>query len=175
VICAISAGRVRMIQHIILGEPVVDRHAGVARELLYVLLAAAAVLDPVEHPAEHSRGVGDRLLVAQLEAARVEVGDARALVERGDLERTARSSRALLEDQRDLLARQALRLVAGVLGRLERLRETQEMESSSRLNSISLSKLRLRKLYTATPRARSGRSCNASRRGRGRALSRRSR
>ena len=52
----------------------------------------------------------------------------RALIERGDLERTARSSRALLEDQRDLLARQALRLVAGLLGRLERLRETQEMQ-----------------------------------------------
>ena len=34
----------------------------------------AAVLDPVEHPAQHPRGVLDRLLVPDLRAGRVEVG-----------------------------------------------------------------------------------------------------
>ena len=41
-------------------------------------------------------------------AARVEVGDVRALVVGGDLEGAARAGRGLLEDQADLLARRAL-------------------------------------------------------------------
>jgi hypothetical protein len=112
----------------LLGESVVDRDAGVPGELLDVLLAGAAVLDRVEHAAEHPPGVGDRLLVAHLRAGRIQVRDVCSLIEGGDLERAARAGRALLEDQGDLLARQARRLVAGVLGGLQRLRERQHVQ-----------------------------------------------
>ena len=52
------------------------------RQRLDVLLGEAAVLDAVEHPAEHPGGVLHRLLVTDLRAARLEVGHVRALVVR---------------------------------------------------------------------------------------------
>src|SRR6185312_5469780 len=70
--------------------------------------------------------IGHRLLVTELRAGRVEIGDVGALVERGDLERRPRARRRLLEDQRDLLALQPLHLTAGVLGDLHRLRQLQQ-------------------------------------------------
>jgi hypothetical protein len=76
----------------------------------------------------HLRRVGDGLLVPHLGAGRVQVRDVCALIEGGDLEGAARPRRALLEDQRDLFARQPLHLVAGVLGRLEGLRERGQMQ-----------------------------------------------
>ena len=103
----------------LVGEPVPDRHAGVLRQGLDRLLGEAAVLDPVEGPTEHPRGVLHRLLVTDLRAARLQVGDVRALVLRGDLERGAGPRRGLLEDQRDVLAGEARLLVAAVLGGLE--------------------------------------------------------
>ena len=70
----------------------------------------------------------------------------RALVERGDLERRPRAGRRLLEDQRDLLALEALGLGAGVLGDLQRLgRAASRNRSSCGSKSISLRKLRLRR------------------------------
>lgn len=51
---------------VLVGEPVVDRHAGMARELVDGLLRGAAKLDRVEHPAEHAGGVGNRFLMAHL-------------------------------------------------------------------------------------------------------------
>ena len=89
----------------LVGEAVVDGHAGVLGELLDVVLGVAAELDGVVHAPEHPGGVGDRLLVAELRAGRVEVGDVGALVVGGDLEGGPRPGRGLLEDQRDLLAR----------------------------------------------------------------------
>ena len=84
-------------------EPVVDGHAGVLGEHFDIFLTAAAVLDGVVHAAEDARGVGDRLLVPELRARRIEICHVRALVERGHLEGGARAGRRLLEDQRDLL------------------------------------------------------------------------
>src|SRR5690606_34891347 len=68
----------------------------------------------------------DRLLVAELGPGGVEVGDVRALVVGGDLERRAGPGRGLLEDQGDLLARQTLGLDARVLGHLQRLGEVEQ-------------------------------------------------
>ena len=114
------------------GQPVVDRHPGMFGEGLDVGLVVAPVLDRVVHAAQHPRGVGDRLLVPQLRTGRVEVGHVRALVERRDLERRPGPGGGLLEDQRDLLARQPFALGAGVLGDLERLRQPQQVPQLSR-------------------------------------------
>ena len=91
----------------LVGEAVVDRHAGPLRQLVGDRLAEAAVLDRVVHAAEHARRVLDRLLVAHVRAARADERHVRALVVGGDLERAARARRVLLEDQRDLPARRA--------------------------------------------------------------------
>ena len=56
-----------------------------------------------------------------------------ALIEGGDLERRPRAGRRLLEDQRDLLAVEPLRLGAGVLGDLQRLGELQQEPQLLRL------------------------------------------
>jgi hypothetical protein len=57
--------------------------------------------------------------VADLRACRIEIGDVCALVVAGDLERAARASGRLLEDQADLLAVEVLLLRAGILGAFE--------------------------------------------------------
>ena len=106
----------------LVGEAVVDGDAGVAGQLLDILLGVAAELDGVVHAAEHPGRVGDRLLVTQLRAGRVQVGDVRPLVVRRDLERGPRPRRGLLEDERDLLAVEVAGLGPRVLGRLQRLR-----------------------------------------------------
>ena len=116
----------------LVGQPVVDRHAGVGGEVLDVGLAVAAELDRVVHAAQDRGGVGDRFLVPQLGAGRVEVGHVRALVVGGDLERGPGPGRGLLEDQRDLLARQPLGLGAGVLGGLQRLARLQQVAQLAR-------------------------------------------
>ena len=107
--------------------------------------AVAAVLDRVIHPAQHRGGVGDRLLVPQLRAGRVQVGHVRALVVGADLERRAGAGGGLLEDQRDLLAPQAR-------SRYRRTSPSSAPASFSRncssrgVKSISLRKLRFFRL-----------------------------
>ena len=106
----------------LVGEPVVDGHPGEAGQLLHVVLGVAAELDGVVHAPEHPGGVGDRLLVTELGAGRIEVGDVGALVVGGDLEGGSGPGRGLLEDQGDLLALEASDLGARVLGGLQRTR-----------------------------------------------------
>src|SRR5664279_5999141 len=94
------------------GESVPYRDPGVVRELLDRLLREAAVLDGVIHPAQYPGGVGDGLLAADVRALRAEVGDVRALVERGHFEGAAGAGGGLLEDERDVLAGQPRDLTA---------------------------------------------------------------
>ena len=112
----------------LVGEAVPDRHAGVLRERLDERLVEAAVLDAVVEASQDPRRVLDRLLVPHLRRLRVEVGDVRALVVGGDLERAARARRGLLEDQADLLAPQALGLEAALLRGLEAGRQVEQVE-----------------------------------------------
>ena len=158
----------------LVGQPVVDRHPGMFGEGLDVGLQVAPVLDRVVHPAQHPRGVGDRLLVPQLRPGRVEVGHVRALVERGHLERRPGPGRGLLEDQRDLLALQPLALGAGVLGDLERLRQPQQVPQLGRGEVDLLEEAAVFQVerhgwlpirFRTRGRARSGRSCSGHRRG----------
>ena len=48
------------------GETIPDRDSGVLRELLDAILGEAAEFDSIEHPAEHSAGVSDRLFTTQM-------------------------------------------------------------------------------------------------------------
>ena len=109
------------------GEPVPHRDARVFGELLDDLLAVSAVLDAVEHAAEHARGVGDRLLLAHLRSRRVEVGDAHAQVMPGDLKRAAGAGRGLLEQQHDVLALEVAVRRARELHALELVAEADEV------------------------------------------------
>ena len=103
----------------LVGQAVPDRDTGELGQLLHDLLAEPAVLDPVVDPTEDARGVLHRLLVADLGAARSQVGDVRALVVRGDLERDAGPGGGLLEDDGDVLAAHVLLLVPAVLRSLQ--------------------------------------------------------
>ncbi len=58
----------------------------------------------------------------------VDVGDVRALVVGGHLERAAGARGGLLEDQRDVLAREAVPADAGVLGPLEIPGQVEQVE-----------------------------------------------
>ena len=99
----------------LVGQAVPDRHPRIAGEVLYDLLAVAAVLDAVEHPAQHAGGVGDGLLFADLAARRVEVGDFHAQVVGGDLKAAAGAGGGLFEDEGDVLAAQSIVADAGLL------------------------------------------------------------
>ena len=112
----------------LIGEPVEHRHPGIFRELLDDLLARAAVLDRVIHPSEYPRGVLHRFLVPDLRRIRVDVGHVGTLVVRRHLERAAGAGGGLLEDERDVLARQALPAEAGVLRALEISGEVEQVE-----------------------------------------------
>ncbi len=112
----------------VVGEPVPHRHPGVGGQRLHLFLGVAAVLDAVEHPAEHPRGVLHRLLAAQLGVIRPDVGDVTALVVRRHLERRPGPCRGLLEDQRDAPPGQAARPAAGPLVRPQPPAEVDEVE-----------------------------------------------
>lgn len=83
----------------LVGQAIPHRHTGVVGQLFHDALAVAAVLDAVEHPAQHPGGVGDGLLFADLAARRVEVGDFHAQVVGGDLKAAAGAGGGLLEDE----------------------------------------------------------------------------
>ncbi len=103
----------------VVGEPVEDRHARVGGQLLDGGLAVPPVLDAVEHPAQHARGVLGGLLVPHLRARGVQVGGGGALVGGGHLEGAPGAGGGLLEDQRDVAPAEPLHLGPGLLGRLQ--------------------------------------------------------
>ncbi len=114
---------------VLIGEAIPHRDAGVLGQLSDYALAEAAVLDAVVHAAEDPGRVLHRFLVADLRPAGSQVGDVRALVVGGDLEGAARAGRGLLEDERDVLALEALFFLTLLLGRLQLLREFEKVEN----------------------------------------------
>ena len=111
----------------LVGQAVPHRDAGLGGELLDALLPESAVLDAVEHAAQHAGGVGDGLLVAELRAGGVEIGDVGALVVGAHLEGAARARGGLLEEQRDVPPDEVLALGAGPLGGLQLTGEAEQM------------------------------------------------
>ena len=112
---------------LLVGEAVPHRHAAVLREVLDVLLLEAAELDAVEHAAQHERGVAHRLLLAQLDVVLAQVLGVRAQVDAGRGERGAGAGGRLLEQQRDVLAREVAVLDVALLQVLEVLGEPDEV------------------------------------------------
>ncbi|SCI64335.1 Uncharacterised protein [uncultured Blautia sp.] len=86
------------------GETVPDGHTGVLRQILHHLLVVAPVLDAVEKPAQHFGGVLQRLLLAHLAAAGVQIGDVAPLLGSSHLEGAAGAGGGLFKQQHDVLA-----------------------------------------------------------------------
>ena len=103
----------------LVGEAVEHRHPGVLGKLLHDFLAEAAVLNAVEHPPQHPGGVGDGLLLADLGAGGIQVGDAHAEIMPGHLEGAAGTGGGLLKDQGDVFALQHFMGNAGLFLGLE--------------------------------------------------------
>ena len=174
---------------VFVGQPVVDRHAGVLRELLDAALRGAAIFDCVIHAAQHARGVLERFLVPDLRTRRIKIGDVGALIVAGDLEGAPGARRGLLEDEADLFAGQVLLLGARVLGALEIARKVQQVAKLALRVVLDCEQRAVAKIethgslrsvdsrnsaFSKPARARSDRSCSGRRRGRAQAQSRES-
>jgi len=88
-------------------------------QVLDDLLAIAAVLDAVEHPAQHTGGVRNGLFFADLAARRVQIGDFHAQIVGGHFKAAPGAGGGLLEDQGDVFAAQGIVADAGLLLGLE--------------------------------------------------------
>ena len=86
------------------GQAVPYGHLGIFCQFLHNILSEAPVLDAVKHAAEDAGGVGDALLLADLGAGGVKVGDAHAQVMARHLEGAAGTGAGLFKDQGDVLA-----------------------------------------------------------------------
>ena len=78
-------------------EPVPDAHARVLCQRLHPLLLKAAVFDAVEHSPQHAGGVGYRLLLPDLRAARIEIHRVHAEIRRRHLKGTPRARARLIK------------------------------------------------------------------------------
>ncbi len=89
----------------LVGEAVEHRHPRIAGEVLYDLLAVAAVLDAVEHPAQ-ARGRCRRWTpFADLAARGIKVGHFHAQIVCGHLKAAAGAGGGLFKDQGNVFAR----------------------------------------------------------------------
>src|SRR5262249_48628075 len=117
-------------------------------------------------------------LVPHLRARGIEIGDMGALIERRHLERGAGAGRRLLENEGNLFAFESLGLGPGVPGGLQRARKVEQKPELARLEVDLFDEAAVAKVEThvglpvglrTRGRVRVDTSCNASRRGRGRA------
>ncbi len=88
------------------GQPVIDRHARILRQLLHNVLAKAAIFDRVVDPAQNPRGIFDRFLVADMRTRGPKIRHPRALIIGRDLKANAGPRAVFFKDQRDVLALQ---------------------------------------------------------------------
>ena len=109
-------------------QPVPDRNTRRVSQLFDVLLGEPAILDAVEHAAQDSAGVLDRLLVPELRAVGVQVRDMCALIMGCHLEGASRARRALGEHQCEVESAQSLDLVVCLLLGLHVLGESKQTE-----------------------------------------------
>ena len=84
---------------IFIRQTVPDRNSRVLRQLFHDLLTEAAVLDSVEHPSEHPRGILDALLLSHLGACRPEVSRSHSHVVSRHLKRATCPCTVLLKQQ----------------------------------------------------------------------------
>ena len=86
------------------GQTVPNYHARLFGELFHDILAVTAILNAVEHAAEHARSVFNGFHFAHLRACRIKIRHAHAQVVTGNLKRAARTRRGFLEQQDNILA-----------------------------------------------------------------------
>ena len=103
----------------LVGQTVPDGNACIMGQVLDDLLAIAAVLNAVEHPAQHTGGVRNGLFFADLAARRVQIGDFHAQIMGGHFKAAPGAGGGLLEDQGDVFAAQGIVADAGLLPGLE--------------------------------------------------------
>ena len=108
-------------------EAVPDGNTSVLGQFLHGRLREAAVLDAVEHPAQHPGGVLHGFLDADLRARGAEIGHVRTLVIGRHFEGAAGPGGRLFENEGDVLARERLALRTGLLGLLEGAGEVQQI------------------------------------------------
>ena len=111
----------------LIGKAVPDRHAGVLCQFLDDGLAEAAVLDPLEHPSQHPRGVLDALLLPDLGAGRVKIGRPHPQIMGRHLKGAAGPGAGLLEDQRHIPAFKRIDALMMLLSVLQKRSEIQKI------------------------------------------------
>ena len=111
----------------LVGEAVPHGHARMVGQLLHQVLAEAAVLDAVIHPAQHPGGVGDGLLLAHLAAAGLQIRHAHAQVHTGHLEGAPGPGGGLFKQQHDVLPLQPAVGHTGALHILEIFGQVQQI------------------------------------------------
>ena len=99
----------------LVGQAVPHRNTSVVRQLFHDLLAVAPILDAVKHPSQHSGGVGDGLLFADLAAGGVQIGHFHAQIVGGYLKAAAGAGGGLFKDQSDIFAPQLVVPDTGLL------------------------------------------------------------
>ena len=88
---------------LVVGERVHGRHAGVSGEFLHVVLRISPDDRAMNHPAEHARGVLDRLAASDLNLVRAEKHHLSAQLTDADLERHSSACGGFVENQRPAL------------------------------------------------------------------------
>ena len=100
-------------------QPVIHRHARIARQFFHRFLAESAIFHRIEHSAQHARRVFNAFFVPDLAAGWLQVGYARALVARRHFKRAARAGAGFFKNQRNIFARQAAHFPALFFGSFE--------------------------------------------------------
>ncbi len=124
-----------------IGEPVPHGHPGIPGQFFRLSLFKAAILDAVVHAAKDASGILHAFFVADMRAARANVGDVGPLIESGHLEPTTRSRRVLFKNERDFLAFQALHLCTGVSCCFQLTRQLQQKADLPWCKVIQLQKM----------------------------------
>ena len=122
-------------------QAVPDRDAGILRKLLNDVLSIAPVLNSVVHAAQNSRGVRDGLLLSDLGACRIQVGDMHAKVVCRNLKGASGSGAGLLKDQRDILSRMILMRDPRLLLLLQLLGAIEETKNLLRCKVLQCQKI----------------------------------
>ena len=103
------------------GEAVPHGAIGVFRKFLDDRLTEAAILDAIVETRQHASRVGNRFLLRDLRARRIEERNSHAKIVTCHLERATRARRSLLEQQHDVLSFKVAMRFASMLLRLELL------------------------------------------------------
>ena len=116
----------------LIGQAVPHRYTGIVCQLFHDLLAVAPVLNAVKHPPQHSGGIGDGLLFADLAAGGVQIGHFHAQIVGGYLKAAAGAGGGLFKDQGNVFAPQLVVPDTGLLFGLQVSGQLQQLPDLGR-------------------------------------------